>query len=36
MSYGSSISLDIPFSEAVTRVRAALVGWGSACSPRST
>ena len=28
MSYGSSISLDVPFSEAVTRVRAALAGQG--------
>ena len=28
MSYGSSISLDIPFSEAVARVRAALAGQG--------
>ena len=28
MSYGSSISLDLPFSEAVTRVRAALAGQG--------
>lgn len=28
MSYGSSISLDVPFSEAVARVRAALAGQG--------
>jgi uncharacterized protein (DUF302 family) len=28
VSYGSSISLDVPFSEAVTRVRAALAGQG--------
>ena len=28
MSYGSSVSLDVPFSEAVTRVRAALAGQG--------
>ncbi len=28
MSYGSSISLDVPFSQAVTRVRAALARQG--------
>jgi uncharacterized protein (DUF302 family) len=28
VSYGSSISLDVPFSEAVARVRAALAGQG--------
>ena len=28
MSYGSSVSLDVPFSEAVARVRAALAGQG--------
>ena len=28
MSYGSSISLNVPFSEAVARVRAALAGQG--------
>ena len=28
MSYGSSITLDVPFSEAVARVRAALAGQG--------
>ncbi len=26
MSYGSSVSLDVPFSEAAARVRAALAG----------
>jgi uncharacterized protein (DUF302 family) len=28
VSYGSSVSLNVPFSEAVTRVRAALAGQG--------
>lgn len=36
MSYGTSVTLDVPFADAVGRVRAARKSRGSAYSPRST
>ena len=36
MSYGHTITLDVPFQEAVTEVKLAFGAQGSAPSPRST